>query len=48
MKRRGKFTADFASPSSFGSHWPDGGNARPRSATIAITRTDGGLVGVAT
>lgn len=39
---------DFASASSFGSHWPDGGNARPRSATIAITRTDGGVIGVAT
>jgi uncharacterized protein len=30
----------------FGSHWPDGGLARPRSATIAITRDDGGSVGV--
>jgi hypothetical protein len=32
-------------PSSFGSHWPDGGDARPRSATIVITKDDGGVVG---
>ena len=30
----------------FGSYWPDGGQSRPRSATIVITRTDGGLIGV--
>ncbi|MBI1892007.1 MAG: PhoX family phosphatase [Burkholderiales bacterium] len=35
----------FSNPSSFGSHWPDGGNARPRSATIVITKDDGGQVG---
>lgn len=27
------------------SHWPDGGDSVPRSAIIAITRKDGGLVG---
>ena len=27
------------------SHWPEGGDAVPRSAVIAITREDGGLVG---
>ncbi len=27
------------------SHWPEGGNAVPRSAIIAVTREDGGLVG---
>ena len=27
------------------SHWPEGGDAVPRSAIIAITREDGGLVG---
>lgn len=27
------------------SHWPDGGNARPRSATVVITREDGGVIG---
>lgn len=37
---------DFANASSFGSHWPDGGTSRPRSSTIAITRTDGGAIGV--
>jgi secreted PhoX family phosphatase len=30
----------------FGSHWPDGGVSRPRSATIVITRDDGGTIGV--
>jgi secreted PhoX family phosphatase len=27
------------------SHWPDGGAAYPRSATVVITREDGGIVG---
>ena len=27
------------------SHWPEGGNAVPRSAIVAVTREDGGLVG---
>lgn len=27
------------------SHWPDGGDSVPRSAIIAVTREDGGLVG---
>ncbi|WP_194722535.1 PhoX family protein [Noviherbaspirillum malthae] len=35
----------YSNPASFGSHWPDGGNARPRSATIVITKNDGGVVG---
>lgn len=43
--------ATFATPSTYGSHWPGnqfGGSttARPRSATIVITRNDGGVVGV--
>jgi hypothetical protein len=29
----------------FQSHWPDGGLARPRSATIVITKDDGGVIG---
>ncbi len=29
----------------FGSHWPDGGTARPRSATVVITKNDGGRIG---
>jgi secreted PhoX family phosphatase len=36
---------NFADPSSFGSHWPDGGGSRPRSATIVITKNDGGHIG---
>jgi hypothetical protein len=32
-------------PTAYTSHWPDGGNARPRSATIVITRNDGGVIG---
>ena len=27
------------------SHWPEGGDATPRSAIVAVTREDGGLVG---
>ncbi|BCL74815.1 phosphatase [Jeongeupia sp. HS-3] len=38
--------ADLADPSKFTSHWPDGGNARPRSATIVITKNDGGTIGI--
>jgi uncharacterized protein len=39
--------ADFAA-GNFNSYWPDGNTAnkkRPRSATIVITRNDGGLIG---
>lgn len=36
---------NFSDPSSFGSHWPDGGNSRPRSSTIVITKNDGGQIG---
>ncbi|HYD80615.1 MAG TPA: PhoX family phosphatase [Paucimonas sp.] len=46
VQHPGEDTApDFADPSSYGSHWPDGGVARPRSATIVITRNDGGQIG---
>lgn len=38
--------ADITDATRFQSHWPDGGSARPRSATIVITRNDGGVVGV--
>lgn len=27
------------------SHWPDGDKARPRSATVIVTREDGGIIG---
>lgn len=26
-------------------HWPDGGTARPRSATVVVTKDDGGIIG---
>ena len=38
--------AKIADPAGFQSHWPDGGASRPRSATIVITRDDGGPIGV--
>jgi secreted PhoX family phosphatase len=38
-------TPDF-NTGTYGSHWPDGGLSRPRSATIVITRDDGGVIGV--
>lgn len=43
--------ATFSNPASFGSHWPDSqinpaSLRRPRSATIVITKTDGGVVGI--
>jgi hypothetical protein len=38
--------ADLADPSKYVSHWPAGGSARPRSATIVITRDDGGPIGI--
>jgi secreted PhoX family phosphatase len=28
-----------------GSNWPDGGTAMPRSATVIITKNDGGVIG---
>ena len=36
---------DRSAPGAFTSHWPDGGNARPRSATVVITKDDGGVIG---
>ncbi|WP_104203963.1 PhoX family protein [Billgrantia saliphila] len=36
--------ADFAE-GRLTSHWPEGGNAIPRSATLVITREDGGIIG---
>ncbi|QTP56180.1 PhoX family phosphatase [Billgrantia sulfidoxydans] len=36
--------ADFAE-GRLVSHWPEGGSAIPRSATLVITREDGGIVG---
>lgn len=39
-------STNISDPTKFLSHWPDGGNARPRSATIVITKNDGGLIGL--
>ena len=38
--------ADIGNPSVWPSHWPDGGQSRPRSATIVITKNDGGVIGL--
>jgi hypothetical protein len=38
--------ANIADPAKFSSHWPDGGLSRPRSATVVITKNDGGVIGV--
>jgi uncharacterized protein len=46
IQHPGEDTAPNFTTRTFGSYWPDGGNARPRSATIVITRTDGGVIGV--
>jgi secreted PhoX family phosphatase len=46
IQHPGEETApNFDDPASYGSHWPDGGNSRPRSATIVITKDDGGQIG---
>lgn len=42
----GTAAANIGNPSAYTSHWPDGGQSRPRSATIAITKNDGGRIGV--
>jgi secreted PhoX family phosphatase len=46
IQHPGEATAPDYATAAFGSHWPDGGKARPKSATIVITRIDGGRVGV--
>jgi secreted PhoX family phosphatase len=46
IQHPGENTAPNLATGAFGSHWPDGGLARPRSATIVITRDDGGAIGV--
>lgn len=38
--------ADIGNPALYGSHWPDAGTSRPRSATVVITRDDGGQIGL--
>jgi secreted PhoX family phosphatase len=46
IQHPGETTVPNFATGAFGSHWPGGGLTRPRSATIAITRDDGGDVGV--
>lgn len=36
---------DRSTPASFTSNWPDGNGARPRSATVIVTKDDGGIIG---
>lgn len=36
---------DRSTVGNFTSHWPEGGTARPRSATVIVTKNDGGLIG---
>jgi uncharacterized protein len=36
---------DRSTPDNFTSNWPDGGNSRPRSATVIVTKDDGGVIG---
>jgi len=45
IQHPGEKTDNIADSSSYSSHWPDRGNSRPRSATIVITKNDGGIVG---
>jgi secreted PhoX family phosphatase len=46
IQHPGESTAPDYATAAFGSHWPDGGSSRPKSATIVITRIDGGPIGV--
>ncbi|KKO43880.1 Tat pathway signal protein [Arsukibacterium ikkense] len=36
---------DRSAADNFTSNWPDGGSNRPRSATVVITKDDGGVIG---
>lgn len=36
---------DRSTPTNFTSNWPEGGSARPRSATVVVTKNDGGIIG---
>jgi secreted PhoX family phosphatase len=46
IQHPGESTAPDYATGAFGSHWPDGGLARPKSATIVISRIDGGPIAV--
>ena len=45
IQHPGEDTAPNFTTRAYGSNWPDGGTSRPRSATIVITRNDGGMIG---
>jgi len=45
IQHPGENSKSATDPAQFTSHWPDGGNSRPRSATIIITKNDGGVIG---
>ena len=45
IQHPGEDTAPNFTTRAYGSNWPDGGTNRPRSATIVITRSDGGMIG---
>jgi secreted PhoX family phosphatase len=45
IQHPGEDTAPNFTTKTYGSYWPDGGQSRPRSATIVITRVDGGVIG---
>jgi hypothetical protein len=44
IQHPGEGTESLTDP--FISNWPEGGSARPRSATVVITKDDGGLIGL--
>ena len=46
IQHPGEDTSPNFTTRTFGSYWPDGGTSRPRSATIVITRNDGGVIGL--
>ncbi|QTR48688.1 PhoX family protein [Candidatus Thiothrix anitrata] len=46
IQHPGENSTSATNPAQFTSHWPDGGTARPRSATVVITRNDGGKIAV--
>lgn len=46
VQHPGENSESATDPTQFTSHWPDGGNARPRSATVIITRNDGGPIAI--
>jgi uncharacterized protein len=46
IQHPGENTAPDCATGAFGSHWPGAGATRPRSATIVITRDDGGNIAI--